>query len=342
MRHEKAETLLRIALDMYASNGGVALEDIMRTHAVSRRTAERLRDALERLFPQMELANAGSLPKRWCIRATAVRAFAEVSLDELAALHTAQTILRREGLAETAARLDLLSAKLPALLRPETVRRFAPDLEILAEAEGSAVRPGPRQQIDPEVIAQLRYAVTASVKVRLRYTARGTGVQSDLEVCPYGFLYGPRAYLIAYNPSPQVADFRIYSLPNVGAVEVLDESFERQPDFSLAAFAERSFGTFREEPFDVVWRFVPSVAEKAREFVFHPSQTFEDEPDGSLLVRFRAGGAQEMCWHLFTWGDQVEVVAPEHLRVMYADQCAAASVVARRTREGAGDAALSR
>lgn len=342
MRHEKAETLLRIALAMYGSAEGISLDDIGRQHRVGRRTAERLRDALERLFPQMEIANPGEVPKRWCIRATAIRAFAEVSLDELAALRTAQTILRRENMTETVSRLELLAAKLEAMLRPETARRFAPDLEILAEAEGTAIRPGPRHQIDPELLAQLRYAVTGSLKVRLHYTARGTGIESELVVCPYGFLYGPRAYLVVYNPSPQVAGFRIYSLANVGEVEVLSESFERQPGFNLAAFAERSFGTFQEEPFDVVWRFVPAVAAKAREFVFHPSQRFEDEPDGSLLVRFHAGGAQEMCWHLFTWGDQVEVVAPDRLRDMYAAQCASALAALGRPRAGDGTTSASR
>lgn len=85
-------------------------------------------------------------------------------------------------------------------------------------------------------------------------------------------------------------------------------------DFSLSAYAERSFGVFQEEPFDVVWRFSPEAARDAREFVFHPMQTLDNEPDGSLIVKFRAGGAREMCWHLFTWGDAVEVLEPRHLR----------------------------
>lgn len=40
----------------------------------------------------------------------------------------------------------------------------------------------------------------------------------------------------------------------------------------------------------------------------------EDQPDGSLIVRFRAGGALEMSWHLFTWGSDVEVLEPAKLR----------------------------
>jgi len=43
----------------------------------------------------------------------------------------------------------------------------------------------------------------------------------------------------------------------------------------------------------------------------HPSQEhLRASRNGALIVRFRAGGVQEMCWHLFTWGTAVTVVAP--------------------------------
>src|ERR1700712_5939650 len=58
----------------------------------------------------------------------------------------------------------------------------------------------------------------------------------------------------------------------------------------------------------VEWKFKAHVAEGARSFRFHPSQTVKDEPDGSVTVTFSASGLTEMVWHLFTWGDVVEIV----------------------------------
>ena len=84
-------------------------------------------------------------------------------------------------------------------------------------------------------------------------------------------------------------------------VELLDYAFTRRRGFSLKGYAERSFGVFQEEPFDVEWEFNATVAADAKEFLFHPSQVMEDKPDGSLIVRFRAGGVREMAWHLVTW-----------------------------------------
>jgi predicted DNA-binding transcriptional regulator YafY len=119
-----------------------------------------------------------------------------------------------------------------------------------------------------------------------------------------------------YSMSNQVRDYRLFSLANIEQAEITESSFQRRKSFSLRAFAERSFGAFQEEPFDVVWRFSARAAADARQFLFHPTQTFEDQPDGSLIVRFRAGGALEMCWHLFTWGEDVEILKPQRLRTM--------------------------
>jgi predicted DNA-binding transcriptional regulator YafY len=44
-----------------------------------------------------------------------------------------------------------------------------------------------------------------------------------------------------------------------------------------------------------------------------PRRTLSDEPDGSLTVRFRAGGFLEMAHHLMTWGPSVTIVAPKAL-----------------------------
>ncbi|MBR0820255.1 YafY family protein [Bradyrhizobium liaoningense] len=316
MRYEKLEALLRVALDMRGSAEGISLDDIQRSYGISRRTAERMRDAIERVFPQMEQANPGEVPKRWRIRSGPIANLAGISSEELAALSTAAQIAKRDNIADLPARLETLAAKLKSLVRPEVARRIGPDLEALTEAEGIALRPGPRLTIPNALLEDLRHAILACRKIRLHYRARGTGKLSRQLVCPYGFLYGNRHYLVAYSPSEGISDYRLFALANIEKVEVQEAPFRRRKDFSLQGFAERSFGVFQEDPLDVVWRFTPQAAPDARQFLFHPSQIVEDEPDGSLVVRFRAGGALEMCWHLFTWGDQVEVVQPKRLRTL--------------------------
>lgn len=321
VRYEKADTILRIALDMQGTAEGLSLEDIQRRYSdkpLSRRTAERLRDAIERVFPQMQQANPGELPKRWRLSVGTVSGFAAVSAEEFADLAAGVSLLRRENMLVQARNAERAVSKLRALMRPDALARVAPDLEALTEAEGIAMRPGPRPRINPDIVSALRQAILANRKVKLHYKYRGSGKTGYDTVHPHGFIYGNRHYLVAWSENERAHDFRNFALSNIERVEFLEKSFTRRRGFSLREYAERSFGVFQEEPFDVVWKFSPEVAEDAKEYLFHPSQQFEEQADGSLIVRFRAGGGLEMCWHLFMWSDQVQVLRPKRLRKMLA------------------------
>jgi predicted DNA-binding transcriptional regulator YafY len=101
------------------------------------------------------------------------------------------------------------------------------------EAESIALRPGPRQAIPGDLLAELRHAIIACRQVRLHYRAQGTGRLSRQLVCPYGFLYGSRHYLVGYSLSDRARDYRLFSLANIEKVELTDMPFERRQDFSL-------------------------------------------------------------------------------------------------------------
>ncbi|MGE4339718.1 MAG: helix-turn-helix transcriptional regulator, partial [Pigmentiphaga sp.] len=192
--------------------------------------------------------------------------------------------------------------------------RIEPDLELLMMSEGLAQRPGPHPRVDAVLLATVREAILGCRRVRFTYKARMSGEVTQRTVEPYGILYGLRPYLLARDPTASPEGFRLFSLPGISDLEIRDGVFVRQPDFTLKAYAERSFGTFQEPPVDVVWRVSPQAAADARTWQFHPTQTLEDQPDGSLIVRFRAGGLLEMCWHLFTWGGEIEVLEPQMLK----------------------------
>jgi len=318
MRYEKADNMLQLALEMQAARGGLSLSDIEEKCGVGRRTAMRMRDALLRNFPQVEEVETGERTKRWRIPSGTLDRLITFNAAELAALDAATKLLERDNRDGEAAELAGLSAKLRALLKPDVARRVEPDLELLLEAEGLAARPGPRPRILVSVVETLREAIMASRKVRIRYRNRRTKKVNERLVHPYGFLHGHRNYLVGWHENPKANTVALFALPHVEGVEITAESFVRDPAFSLDEFARQSFGLFQAEPFDTVWRFTPAAADDAAEFVFHPSQEVSRAEDGSLLVKFRAAGDLEMAWHLFTWGDQVEVLEPPHLANMVA------------------------
>lgn len=316
MRYEKADNLLQLALEMQASRVGLSLQDIEQRFDVGRRTAMRMRDAIMRNFPQAEEVKTGERTKRWRIPSGLLDRLVSFSAEELTALETAVEVLLRDNMEDQAAQLSDISGKVRALMKPEHTRKVAPDLEALLEAEGLAVRPGPKPRIKVMVLEDLRSAIMGCNEVLLHYRNRRTNTVNERRVRPYGFLNGHRHYLVGFHLHEKANDYTLFSLSHIEKVDVLPAMYERDINFDIQAFANRSFGVFQEEPFDVVWRFTPKAAGNALDYEFHPTQTMTEEPDGSLLVKFRAGSDLEMAWHLMAWGDQVEVVQPMHLAEM--------------------------
>jgi hypothetical protein len=97
----------------------------------------------------------------------------------------------------------------------------------------------------------------------------------------------------------------------------LDEPGAPPADFSLRDYASRSFGIYQDEVQDIVLRITGEGVDDALRWRFHPNQEVEQQPDGSVLVRLRASGMLELAWHLFTWGDKLEVLQPQRLKDVF-------------------------
>ncbi|NAZ38365.1 YafY family protein [Rubellimicrobium sp. CFH 75288] len=315
MRYSRQEDLLRLAVMMQGSAEGVSIADIEQTFGVSRRTAERMRDAVLRAFPQLEERPGVNGQKYWRFPPGALGKMVEPTVDELTAGHRAASIARREGDLDTAETLERLLSKVQAMFRDDRRRRIAADLEAQLMADGVAFRPGPRERIAPEILRKLRDAILAGVMISADHRARGSGKLSrNTRLGPIAMLFGEgRQYLLAWSEYQD--DLRLFALAGFERIDLEDEVFERPEGFDLQDWLAESFGIWREEPQDLEWRFLPEVADEAATYVFHPRQETERLPDGSLVVRFRAGGRQEMAWYLARWGDRVEIIdAHKHSR----------------------------
>ena len=312
MHYERIENVVRLAVRLQGTPGGLTLDDIRADFSVSRSTAERMRNAVEAAFGPLDLVDTDDAKRHWRLRSDAVRRLVAIAPEELAEFESAASALERVGLEERAGTLRDFATKVRATLRTESLVLLEAELEALVQAEGLAMRAGPRPRLDAGLLSALREAITTRRLVKFRYLAQSTGLESWQRVRPLGLLYGNRAFLVASSDWGE--EPRLWRLANMSELRISEETFERDPDFDLARYAKRSFGTFQEEPVEVVLRFAPAAARDASNFVFHPDQATEANDDGSLTVRFEAGGIDEMCWHLFTWGESVTIEKPLRLR----------------------------
>ncbi|KKL08583.1 hypothetical protein LCGC14_2574400 [marine sediment metagenome] len=293
-------------------HGGIGLDEIRSEFDVSHRTAQRMAQTLGAVFPtatERRIDIEGRA--RWRLTETPLARLRLGGQAELTALEMAIKHFRSIGEFAEADTLASLRDRLLAAIPSQAARLAETDSEIMLEAHGLVARPGPMAPVPESVTAVIREALQRPA--RLHFDYRGT----RRVVEPYGVLIGTRRYLVARQPErgPTMRKFR---LDLIEACELADDSFARDPDFNLDSFAARSFGSWDspDEYHETVWRFAPHAAERAAEWRFHPDQTHEVLKDGSLQVRFCASGWLEMAWHLYCWGDAVEVLSPEPLRAM--------------------------
>lgn len=310
MRHEKAGRLLELARLLASTAEGLTLDEMAERLGVGRRTAERMRDAVREVFPQLEEVDDPPT-RRFRIPAGLDGLFQAPTAEELAAMKAAAEMLAAQGASARAGALRSLEQKVMAATRAAARRRLAPDLEALLQAETIAVNAGPRPFEDETVLSAVREALKSMSRLRFRYEGGSTPGRVR-EVAPFGLLFGRANYLVAQEDAESGP--RNWRLDRVHDVEVLAAPAAIPAGFSLQDYADESFGIYHDAVEDVVLAVTPEGAEDALRWRFHANQAVEALADGSVVVRFRASGMRELAWHLFTWGDKVRVVAPETLR----------------------------
>lgn len=318
MSSEKAQRLIKLANFVTAHRMGVTLNDVQERFKISKRTAQRILHTLELQFSDTECYTDDEGRKRWRLRTGGLRDLLSLSPDELAALDLSIATFEKSAQDIEANQLRSLREKILALVPRNKISRIETDHEALLEAQGLAARPGPTARLGPQIAATISRALKACVRLEIVYRSRNSEIPTTRVVEPHGVLIGVRRYLVARPAGDPNGPLRHYLADRIQSAKLTAEIFERDRDFDIDQHAQKAFGAFQnnDEFGEIIWKFNPEAADHARSFVFHPAQVQEDQPDGSLIVRFSAAGHLEMCWHLYTWGDKVEVLAPETLRAM--------------------------
>lgn len=311
MSFSKARDLLRLAQVAAARRGGITLEDICAEFNVSHRTAQRMTDALEETFGNVQVEDGEDRKRRWHLADPGLARLPLRHETVVEALEIAARDARAEERRRHARALDDLREGM--LARVPSRARVEADAEAILAAMGQVTRPGPSVRVAPDILDAIIVSLRGPFRLRVLYN-QDTATRI-LE--PHGVLLGHRTYLAARDPA-KADEVRNFRIDLIHQAEALDESFALQESFTIADYAAQAFGVWQDPTQfgEVIWRFTSDAAERAAGFRFHPRQILEPQDDGSLIVRFHAAGWLEMAWHLYQWGDKVEVIAPGALRGM--------------------------
>lgn len=170
---------------------------------------------------------------------------------------------------------------------------------------------------ETEMVRQLRRAIIEHATVRFcyhtRYVRNGQSTQQTREADPYGLVHYANAWhLVAYCHLRQ--DIRNFRLDRMENLELLSRTFQRPTDFKMHQRRQ-------EEAQRVVVRalFDREVARWVRESRSYFTVAEEESAQG-LLVTFQVRQESEILQWLLSWGRHVQVLEPESLRSMIAEE----------------------
>jgi len=125
---------------------------------------------------------------------------------------------------------------------------------------------------------------------------------------------GYSMYLIGYAVRTGKEGIITFKLDRIKNAKVLETTFEIPEELDIEKLLVSSWGVMWGQETPIKLRFSPRVARRVKESVWHPSQSIEDQPDGSCIMTLKVGSTLEITPWIRGWGPDVEVLEPESLR----------------------------
>jgi proteasome accessory factor B len=121
-------------------------------------------------------------------------------------------------------------------------------------------------------------------------------------------------YLIGWDETRDA--LRTFKIERIRDVALTPRTFELPEGDGVEGALRRAWDIIADQAAtEVVLRFAPSVAARVQEATWHPTQRVVVEEDGSLTWRATVAGTIEIRLWILSWGDEVEVLEPEPLRI---------------------------
>lgn len=176
------------------------------------------------------------------------------------------------------------------------------------------VHHGPKSyRAQAEVLDDLLSALLYDELVDLWYRPPGQKARHHLVEPLTLLLYREALYLLCHSRTRE--ERRIFAVDRITKSERRrGEKFTYPADHSPEGVLDGCFGLMGGEPVEVEILFDAAQAHYVRERRWHPTQTFEDLPDGRVRMRMRVSGEADVALWLLGHTGTAEVVAPRELR----------------------------
>ena len=167
------------------------------------------------------------------------------------------------------------------------------------------------------VISQLAAAWLGGHSALIEYKSLAADRFERRLIDPYYIqpsLAGHSCYIIAH--CHKAGAVRVFKAERIHSVMIQPDAAYRIPaSFDANEYLSAAWGIVTDEDVQsVVLRVDPSLARLAEETTWHPSQSVERQPDGSVRLAFQVSLTPELSNWIMGWGARMEVLAPAGLR----------------------------
>jgi predicted DNA-binding transcriptional regulator YafY len=191
------------------------------------------------------------------------------------------------------------------------------------------VPPWYREAESPALLEPLTAAVLAAEQVEVRYRRWAEPREVDRVLDPYGLVLKNGVwYLVAADRTrgdPTVDAMRVYRITNILELTVTRRRFDRAADFDLPAFWHRQLADFEARRFTgtatlrVSPRLVARLPDLSDQQLATAVAAGRVEADGACVVELPIESAGHAAAHLIGYGADIEVLAPDEVRVQITD-----------------------
>ena len=166
----------------------------------------------------------------------------------------------------------------------------------------------------------LHKAAREGRRVHMRYFSASSGTVTERDVDPYQLHHSQGTwYVIGYCHLRN--EVRMFALDRIQNLRETKTRFKPPADFDIRTYMAQSWRLEHGRQVQKVSiRFDPEQAVYVRDRRWHPSQTEDHLPDGSLVLHFEVTGLGEVERWVRQFGHHAEILEPETLRRSLAEE----------------------
>jgi len=164
------------------------------------------------------------------------------------------------------------------------------------------------------VVDELMVALEDERAIFIEYASAKSTEPLTYDIYPYGMSEHKGAlYVVGY--SCHHSEVRTWKVDRILDAELTLFPFKRPGDFDLANYLSTAFGVVSgDDLHSIKIRFTGSAVRYVCERKYHPSQQYEQQLDGSVIVTVELSSLLEIKSWVFSFGSSAEVIQPLELR----------------------------